>query len=534
MQRDTDTPPPEGPVSGGGHGDTATVRPTLPPLGANPARLLALPGSVASNQHRDTVVAMVEALDPDAIVATPPQPGTVGATLPATEIPVLSPGRSRSPETTTALDNKILIATIPSETRDIEAAAVRADDGVVQDDETAPAAEAHRVCLTTLVSLEIDPYTRSAGLKHLDTYANQLPDGWLSTATHCSTALRAGYRTTTHVDGGSVSLVGIGQTEAALGVGVDDTDGADPALVEVFDNGAVSVESVAPEAFGLRGVEEVGEKRADRLRRAGYTDPIDVGDAPPHELADLSGLGRSTATTIQAAANAQAHDEVVPTGDDSLPYGDPIFIDIETDGREPSCAWLIGVLDGGPENGHYMAFGEGEPGDIGHLEAFLNWMDANGEGRPLVAWYGYNFDFPVLRDQIQQHCPEYLDRWDDWYQFDLLWWCRDKNGGNVVLPGRSNKLEPVAKALGWEPETTGIDGGVVAEVYTAYRREWLSTDDPSTVSEPDWDRLKRYCEDDVRALATIWEACSDAARREPGTSTESTDTGTQGALSDFS
>jgi uncharacterized protein YprB with RNaseH-like and TPR domain len=302
----------------------------------------------------------------------------------------------------------------------------------------------------------------------------------------------------------------------------------------VYANGAVSVESVDPEAFGLRGVDGIGEKRADRLRRAGYTDPVDVADAPPHELADLSGLGRSSATSIQAAANAQAHDVAVPTGDDSLPYGDPIFVDIETDGTEPSCAWLVGVLDGGPEDGHYMAFSEQEPGDGSHIEAFCNWMDANGQGRPLVAWYGYQFDFPVLRDQIQQHCPAYLDRWDDWFQFDLLWWARDKNDGNVVLPGRSNKLEPVAEALGWEPETTGIDGGVVAEVYTAYRRDWLGADDPNTVPEPDWDRLERYCEDDVRALATIWEACADAAKRPPGTSTDQTDTGTQGALSDFS
>jgi uncharacterized protein YprB with RNaseH-like and TPR domain len=497
--------------------------------------LLALPGSVASTFHRDTIVAMVERLKPDTIVATAPQAGTVAATLREQSVPILSPARSRCPETTTALEGLIRIVTIPAGSQELDAAALSTDDPPNEEGtDRTPVNDGHRVCLTTLVALDVDPYTRSASLKHLNAYADQLPDGWLTGATHCSTALRAGYRTTTHVDGSAASFVGIGQTEASLGVGVDDSAGAEPALVEVYSNGAVSVESVSPDSFGLRGIDGVGETRADRLRRAGYVAPIDVADAPPHELADLSGLGRSSATSIQAAAKAQAHDRVVPTGDDSLPYGDPIFVDIETDGKEPSCAWLIGVLDGGPEDGHYMAFSEQEPGDTAHLEAFCNWMDANGQGRPLVAWYGYQFDFPVLRDQIQQHCPEYLDRWDDWYQFDLLWWCRDKNGGNVILPGRSNKLEPVAEALGWEPDTTGIDGGVVAEVYTAYRRDWLSAEDPAGVSEPDWDRLKRYCEDDVRALATIYEACADAARRPPGTSTESEDTGTQGALSDFS
>ena len=511
-----------------------TIRPTLPPEGAEPTRLLALPGSAVESHHRDTVVAMLEAVAPDLVVATPPRAGTVGAAVPRqVGTPVLAPERGRLPDAVPTKGGAVLVATIPTTARGLDAAEVRGRGQRERRGESdGTPDEEHRVCLTSRVTLDVDPYAREASIDGLDGYADQLPDGWLSgDTTHCSTGLRGGYRTTAQVDGEPVSLVGIGRTEASLGVGATD-GGPEPTLVEVYANGAVGTGTVDPGAFGLRGVPGIGEKRARTLRRAGFSTPRDVADAPPRELADLSGLGRSSATGLRAAAEARAHGTVVATGDDSLPRGDPIFVDIETDGREPSCAWLIGVLDGGAEDGHYMPFMESEPGDTGHLESFLHWLDANAGGRPLVAWYGYQFDFPVLRDLIQQHCPGHVERWDDRYQFDLLWWARDKNGGNVALPGRSNKLEPVAEGLGWEPETTGIDGGVVARVYTAYRRAWLSADEPRTVEDPDWDRLAAYCEDDVRALATIYEACETAARRDPGTSRD-TDSGTQGALSDF-
>lgn len=108
-------------------------------------------------------------------------------------------------------------------------------------------------------------------------------------------------------------------------------------------------------------------------------------------------------------------------------------------------------------------------------------------------------------------------------------WARE----NTVLPGRNNKLETVAEALGWEPQTTGIDGAAVGELYSAYQREWFATADPTSVTEPDWDRLEAYCEDDVRALATIYDALEEAARREPGSTSPTGNSSTQGSLSDF-
>jgi uncharacterized protein YprB with RNaseH-like and TPR domain len=522
-------------VADGGVPSADRLWPRLPPSDGDPARLLALSGAVVATHHQDTIDALLNALKPDVVVAVPPQATTVNAALGAgSESPVLSPARSVRPDAVGVTDGEVLVTTIPTGANTVSVSDIRKN----RRDDTAGGwteeREPHTVCLTTRVSLSVDPYQRSAVLDELADYLHQLPDNWTgSGTTHCSTALRAGYRTTTTQDGEPWSLVGIGRSEASLGVGAADDDAETATLVEVYRNGAVGVETIDPSGFGLRSLHGVGEKRAETLRQAGYRTPAEVRDASPHELAELGGLGRSTCETIQAAATAQEEGTAVATGDDALPQGDPVFVDIETDGLDPSCAWLIGVLDGDATEGNYLAFEEPEPGDGEHIEAFLNWKRANASGRPLVAWNGYNFDFPVLSDQIRRHCPAYEDVWDDIYQFDLLWWARDKDGGNVALPGRNNKLESVAEALGWDPQTTGIDGGVVARIYSAYRREYLAADNPSSVAAPDWDRLRRYCEDDVRALAVIYEALADAARRDPGTTSSRTDTGTQGALSDF-
>lgn len=521
-------------VPDGGTADAATgTNPTLPRRNSSPARLLALPGPVVERFHRDTVAAVVAELSPDCVVAAPPRGSSVRAALSrSTDVPVLSPTRPGPVETVPAGDDSILVVAAPARRRSVEG--IRSvGAGEAAECETA-AKPAHRVCLTAELALDVDPYERETSITGIETYTDRLPAAWLTQrTTHCSTALRAGYRATTVADGTEITLVGIGTTEASLGVGRSG-DAGQGTLVELFPNGCINCEDIDPAAFGLRGIHGVGEKRARVLREAGFDTPADVADAEPYELNDLSGFGGATARSIRATAAARATGTVVATGDDPLPRGAPVFIDIETDGLEPSTAWLIGVLDGGPEDGHYMPFTEQAPDDGSHLEAFLSWAEANAANRPLVAWNGYSFDFPVIRDLVQKHCPERLSAWDDAYQFDPLWWARDKNGGNAALPGRSNELEAVAEALGWEPHTTGIDGSIVAKLYSAYRREWLADEADGPVDQPDWDRLEAYCEDDVRALATIYEAIENASRRESVTDTRSgTKTSTQGALSDF-
>ena len=128
-----------------------------------------------------------------------------------------------------------------------------------------------------------------------------------------------------------------------------------------------------------------------------------------------------------------------------------MFIDIETDGLNPTSVWLIGVKDG--VDGNYMSFIETDP-DVksGAVEPFMAWFKANASDRTVMAWNGWGFDFPVLRKHIQKHCSQYSSTWKRASKRDPLRWARDLD--NAILPGRTNKLEHVAEALGWE----GHDG----------------------------------------------------------------------------
>jgi uncharacterized protein YprB with RNaseH-like and TPR domain len=502
----------------------------LPPADERPLRLLGLSGTIVQQYHQDTITAILSVSDPDAVVATPPASSSVTPFLRrTTDQPILMPGRGVRPDVHTLAADALVVA-LGSDGEPPALAEATEDDqgGQIESEELVP-----RCIITSDLSLSVDPYERTTTLKGLDKYRETIPGAWQTPrTTHLSTALRPGFvRTICGSTSEQTTVVGIGQTEAQLGAGAD-VDVESPALVEIYSNGFVDVNEVDPESVGLRGITEVAHNRAQTLREAGYTSPADLATTRISEIANLDGLGSSTANTIHASATAQVEQRVVATGDGALPNGDPVFIDIETDGLEASTAWLIGVLDGDAEDGHYLAFRQREPGEGSHLEAFMTWLTGSAESRPVVAWNGLKFDFPVITDQLRHHCPEHLDAWDSTYTFDPLYWAREK--GNAALPGRSNQLEDVAEALGWEPTTNGIDGATVAKVYVAWRDLVKQANDPAQVPDPDWDRLEAYCEDDVRALATIYDGLREAARRKPEDHTPTGEDSTQGALSDFS
>jgi len=145
----------------------------------------------------------------------------------------------------------------------------------------------------------------------------------------------------------------------------------------------------------------------------------------------------------------------------------------------------------------------------------MMWFSVNAADRKVMAWNGWNFDFPVLREHIQKHCPEYLDDWKRASKRDPLRWARDLD--NAILPGRTNKLEHVAEALGWEDNGTGLSGGEVARRY----RQFL--ENPCEETELEWDRHKRYCQDDCEALERIYVAMQDSSRLETTDIEESMD-----------
>jgi len=476
---------------------------------------------------------MVDAIAPDVVIASEPQVEVVKPSLDREiEQDTLQAGSGLRPDVAVPDNRECRIIALPMGEDPLD------EDQIARPDDT-PAETSNRTfqrcVITQAVSLSVDPYERSTSLTGIDAYRDRIPEHWVTAQTlHLSTALRAGFTTTYRcADGARLRFVGIGTSQADLGVGT--TPHTTPVThIEWYSNGALSIEEVDPHSFGLRGVSGIGPNRIEELREAGITSVEDLVEMPLRTLAELPGMGRPSAETIQTAAKARATNTVIPTGDDSLPNQEPVFIDIDTDGLNPSTAWLIGVLDGGPEDGTYMSFREQAIDDGEHLKAFMMWLTGAAAGRPVVAWNGFTFDFPVITEQLRAHHPDLVEAWTDRYQFDPYYWATKKNGGNVALPGRTNKLEAVAEGLGWEPTTNGIDGATVAQLYTAYRSHVTSEGETDPAVEVDWKRLEQYCEDDVRALATIYDHLQTAARREPATKTPSGQNSSQGSLADFS
>ena len=472
------------------------------------------------------------------LVATEPQATIVGPTLSREfDCDILEVGTGMRPDVVVSSDNRCVVVALPMGGDPINPEQIAAHIETPLDQRNSSSiVTASQICLVNqTVSLSVDPYARSATLEGISDYRSRIPDQWRTERTiHLSTALRAGYTTRqSDVSDTDARFVGIGTSNADLGVGVT-ADTPQATLIKIYSNGAINVSEVDPQKFGLRGVPGIGPRRFETLCDAGITTVEGLADAPLRQLAELSGLGRTSANTIQTAAKARATNAVISTDTGSLPNQEPVFIDIETDGLNPSTAWLIGVLDGGPEQGRYMSFRERAIDDASHLEAFVTWLTGAAAGRPVVAWNGYQFDFPVITEQLRQHHPDLVEVWTNRYQFDALWWATRKNGGNAALPGRTNKLEDVADALGWEPSTNGIDGATVAELYTTYRSQVAGKPDAEDINKPDWDRLEQYCEDDVRALATIYEQLKTAARQDSKAKTPTGENSSQGSLTDFS
>lgn len=513
-------------------GDKTSALPELPPPDETPVSILSISGQAVTQAHTDTIRAMVSAIEPDVVVAGEPGSEVVKPSLDRElRVDILQAESGMRPDVATAAEGECVIIALPMGGDQLDSEQIASRHATPAD--AFDPAPRHCV-ITQAVSLAVDPYERSTSLTGVDTYRNRIPEEWETPQTlHLSTALRAGFSTTHRCpDGAVMRFVGIGASQADLGVGT--TPHTTPVThIEYYSNGALSVDDVDPHSFGLRGVHGIGANRIENLREADITSVDNLVEMPLRTLAELPGMGRRSAETIQTAARARATDTVISTGDDSLPTQEPVFIDIETDGLNPSTAWLIGVLDGGPEDGNYMSFREQAVGDGEHLNAFMTWLTGAAAGRPVVAWNGFNFDFPVITDQLRAHHPDLVAAWTDRYQFDAYYWATKRNGGNVALPGRTNKLESVAEALGWEPTTNGIDGATVAQLYTAYRSH-VTADSENAAVEVDWTRLEQYCEDDVRALATIYKHLRTAARREPTSKTPTGDNSSQGSLADFS
>ncbi|WP_293032978.1 ribonuclease H-like domain-containing protein [Natronococcus sp.] len=302
-------------------------------------------------------------------------------------------------------------------------------------------------------------------------------------------------------------------------------DSSGVAHAELRPDGGVRTETRSLGTFGLEAVADVGPRRAETLRDEGFDTRAKLADTNPHDLARLEGIGRTTAQTIVESATVleTGSARVEPTA--SLPAPEPIFVDIETDGLDPSIVWLIGALDRSADS-EYASFLETDPSRPERaLGRFLRWLADADPGRPVVAYNGRNFDFPIIEEHVAEHCPEHANTWASVPKFDPYRWAVERN--NAVLPGLTNTLEDVASALGRESDETGLTGEVVGRRYRRY------AENPER--ELDWDRHERYCEDDVRALAFVYDRLEEADSLEREADGEQSEPNTsQGTLADFS
>ncbi len=371
--------------------------------------------------------------------------------------------------------------------------------------------------ISGLLDLDVDTTTLSTSLLGREDYVATLTQDQLAgDYIHISTQLPAGYRR----EWNRLTVVG-GGTDAGTG--------ETPLIaLDCQTNGRVLTHSLQRKRLGIRAIDGVGYQRARQLREAGYTSRESIAGENPSTLAEIQGIGKTTAEKIQTSARALDQGEIVRNSQTPLPSREPIYIDIETDGLSPTITWLIGVLDGSADDGEYFSFVQTNPDIPGKaIEEFMAWYTEHASHRPIVAYNGWSFDFEVLHDHIVEYCPQYEVDWTNSYRFDPYQWAVKEE--NATLPGRTNQLEDVAAALGYEGTETGLTGAGVARAY----QQWMADQSPDT--ELDWNRFIDYCEDDVRALAVIYEEI-DASGRVISTDEPSNDrhkTTTQGKLSDW-
>ncbi len=364
------------------------------------------------------------------------------------------------------------------------------------------------------IATETRPTALETTLEHADILAAALPAGCVTTV--LTGAEPAGYDELWHLEAETGAVQHVDHDPALAcepagddcvsvrvqGVGPVEGYGtaASLALLELEAEGVTNIETYSATDFGLEAVSGIGPKTATRLAEHGVTAREELLEMPVDQLASLPGVGRERAQAMHQHAAVLETGEARRLTDESLPgehwSTPPLCIDIETDGLSPTIIWQIGVYD--PASDEYRAFVErDDPSDPASvLEAFCDWLLGVHPNRALLTWNGWRFDYRHLSAFIATHAPYYAEEWESIPKFDLyLWAVTDEN---AMLPGRTNRLEAVASALGYEDAETGLDGAQTAAAYQRFMR---------TGTPLEWERHEAYCEDDCRALCTSTSGC---------------------------
>lgn len=289
--------------------------------------------------------------------------------------------------------------------------------------------------LSNLLELDVDTTTLSTTLVGHTEYSKPFTHEQLhGDYRHISTQLPAHYRR----EWNDLTIIGSGSDAGHAGTPLT--------TLQCRTDGRVLTEQLQPTRLGLQALDSVGNTRVQHLREAGLTERSDVADTELSTLTDVQGLGRATAERIQKSAQAIDRSEIIRESEETLPHGEPVYIDIETDGLSPTITWLIGVLDGSAQDGEYLSFIQTDPDVPGQaIEEFMLWYMANVSYRPLVAYNGWKFDFQVIHDHIIEYCPQYEDDWQRTYRFDPYQWAvEDGNAISPVEQTSSRTLRPLS------------------------------------------------------------------------------------------
>ena len=291
-------------------------------------------------------------------------------------------------------------------------------------------------------------------------------------------------------------------------------------------DGVVTIETLAERKLGIRALSGMGKTYAERFHTAGYGSVQDIHEASARDIRQIQGVGEQRATQFKKQAKALVKGEIVRLSDDATLPSEVVHIDIETDGLSPTIIWQIGLYDSRADE--FRTFLQQDPTEKAPiLRKFGAWLNAHLDDRAVVAYNGWNFDFPHLEEFFRRHAPEYYDTWRYARKVDPLDWATREN--NAVLPGRSNGLDDVAEALGYEREDTGLDGATTAHIY----QQWM--ENPCDSTEPDWNRHTTYCREDVLALHHVYECLLDSRRLlgDQNTDRPTDENTTQGTLFDY-
>lgn len=249
--------------------------------------------------------------------------------------------------------------------------------------------------------------------------------------------------------------------------------------------------------FGLQAVNELGDEMKERLERRGVTTRHELMRVPPEELLKVKGIGPHRACNFTVGAGAIEKGEIYWYADDPLEGKDRIYLDIETDGKNPGIIWLIGAYV--EEQNAYEFFIENEdPHRTGRIITdFMEWLEEYPEA-VLVSWYGNQFDYVHLERFIRKHCSRrQIELWEQMEKEDLLRMARSR----FALPCRHYGLDSVADRLNIDLGLTDSSGKDAARAYINWKHSG---------KEPDWEKWVNYCVGDAWAVGAIYQRTKSA------------------------